>query len=184
MASNTRALALTALFSALTAAGAFLKIPLGHSAITLPFLFTAMAGLLLGRRWGAVSQAVYLAVGLAGVPVFTAGGGIGYVAQPTFGFLLGLVPCAWVIGYLSRKGGACRTVLSCLAGLAVLYAVGLPYMALILRVYLHKSMDLSTVLWAGMLPFLPGDAVKIAVAATICPILRRRLCIFDELRQQ
>ena len=61
----------------------------------------------------------------------------------------------------------------------VLYAVGMPYMALILNVYMGKGMTFSAILWAGMLPYLPGDAVKIIVAAGVCPILRRRLKLAD-----
>ena len=79
MHSKTRSLILAALFAALTAIGAFLKIPLGALSLTLQFFFTAMAGVLLGPRWGAASQAVYVALGLAGLPVFTMGGGLGYV---------------------------------------------------------------------------------------------------------
>ena len=67
MHSKTRSLILAALFAALTAIGAFLKIPLGALSLTLQFLFTAMAGVLLGPRWGAASQAVYVALGLAGL---------------------------------------------------------------------------------------------------------------------
>ncbi|MBQ9393043.1 MAG: biotin transporter BioY [Oscillospiraceae bacterium] len=181
---KTRTLLFTALFAALTAVGAFLKIPLGHSSITLQFLFTAMAGILLGRRWGALSQLVYVLVGLVGVPVFTMGGGLGYVLQPTFGFLLGLIPCAWLIGWMSRRRtGAVWLAASCAAGLGALYLVGLPYMALILNGYMGKGMDLSALLWAGMLPFLPGDALKIAAAAAVCPTLQKRLCNFDEFRR-
>ena len=181
MTFKTRAMLYTALMAALTAVGAFLRIPLGESSVTLQFLFTAMAGILLGRRYGALSQGVYVAMGLIGVPVFTQGGGWGYVFQPTFGFLLGLIPCAWVIGLLSRRRtGRLWLAVSCAAGLAVLYAVGLPYMALILNTYLGKGLDTASILWIGMLPFLPGDALKIAAAVAICPALRRRLCNFDE----
>lgn len=180
---KTRPLIFTALFAALTAAGAFLKIPIGPVPISLQFLFTAMAGILLGRRYGALSQLVYVLLGLVGLPIFTAGGGFGYVFQPSFGFLLGLIPCAWVIGLLSRRrSGGAWLVLSCVAGLAVLYLIGVPYMALILNVYLQKGLDTAAVLKVGMLPFLPGDALKIAVAAAVCPVLRRRLCNFDEFR--
>lgn len=65
---TSRKLVYTALFAALTAAGAFLRIPLGVSSITLQFLFTAMAGVLLGAGCGALSQAVYVALGLIGLP--------------------------------------------------------------------------------------------------------------------
>ena len=173
---SARKLVYTALFAVLTAVGAFLRIPLGVSSITLQFLFTAMAGVLLGAGGGALSQAVYVVLGLVGLPIFTAGGGFGYVLQPTFGFLLGLIPSAAVIGALTRRStSALRIALACVAGLAVLYAVGVPYMALILNGYMGKGMSVSALLWAGMLPFLPGDAIKIAVTAVLCPLLRKRI---------
>ncbi len=175
-----RNLILTALFAALTAIGAFIRIPFAFSSITLQFFFTAMAGVLLGARWGAASQAVYVLLGLVGLPIFTQGGGFSYVLQPTFGFLVGLIPAAWLIGYMSRKkSGFWWLCLSCLAGLGVLYLIGMPYMAVILNVYLAKGMSLRSLLMAGMLPFLPGDMVKIAVTALLCgrlrPVLSRYL---------
>ena len=173
---SARKLVNTALFAALTAAGAFLRIPLGVSSITLQFLFTAMAGVLLGAGGGALSQAVYVAMGLLGLPIFTAGGGFGYVLQPTFGFLLGLIPAAAAIGAMTRRSTSpVRIALACVAGLAVLYAIGVPYMALILNGYMGKGMSVSGLLWAGMLPFLPGDAIKIVITAVLCPLLRRRI---------
>lgn len=114
---TTRKLVRTALFAALTAVGAFLKIPLGPSAITLQFFFTAMAGCLLGSGCGALSQLIYVLLGL----------------------------------------------------------LGLPYMAMILNGYMGKGMDLSAILWAGMLPFLPGDAMKILVTTLLTPPIRRAL---------
>lgn len=173
---SARKLVYTALFAVLTAVGAFLRIPLGFSSITLQFLFTAMAGVLLGPACGALSQGVYVALGLIGLPIFTAGGGFGYVLQPTFGFLLGLIPAAAIIGAISRRSSSpLRLALACLAGLAALYAVGVPYMALILNGYMGKGMSVSGLLWAGMIPFLPGDAIKIAVTALLCPLLRKRV---------
>lgn len=83
-----------------------------------------------------------MALGLVGLPIFTAGGGFGYVLQPSFGFLLGLIPTAAVIGALSRRSSSpVRLALACGAGLAVLYAVGVPYMALILNGYLGKGIS-------------------------------------------
>ena len=172
MTQNAKMLARTALLAALTAVGAFIKIPLGVSSITLQFFFTAMAGCLLGPVWGAASQGVYVLLGVVGLPIFTMGGGFSYVLQPTFGFLLGLIPSALIIGLLTKKSRKpVRIVLSCVAGLAALYAVGLPYMALILNVYMDKGLDFWAVLKSGMLPFLPGDALKIAVAAVLFPKL-------------
>ena len=173
---SARKLVYTALFAVLTAVGAFLRIPLGVSSITLQFLFTAMAGVLLGPGCGALSQGVYVALGLMGLPIFTTGGGFGYVLQPTFGFLLGLIPAAAIIGAISGKSTSpLRIALACAAGLAALYAVGVPYMALILNGYLGKVISAPALLWSGMLLYLPGDAAKISVTALLCPVLRRRI---------
>lgn len=176
MRSNTRELILTALFAALTAIGAFLRFPLGAMAFTLQFFFTAMAGLLLGPVYGAASQAVYVALGLVGLPLFTLGGGPGYVFQPSFGFLLGLIPAAWVIGRLGQ--GQCRpqrVALACLAGLAVLYLAGLPYMYAVVNLYLGRAMSAGAVVRAGMLIYLPGDFLKIAATTLLAPALARAL---------
>ena len=172
---KTRSLILTALFAALTAVGAFLKIPFPLSAITLQFFFTAMAGTLLGKKYGALSQAVYVLLGLVGVPIFALGGGFSYVFQPTFGFLLGLIPSAWVIGSLARRPRTFwRSVTAMLAGLAVLYAIGVPYMALIANAYLGKGLTFWQVLKNGMLIYLPGDMLKIAAGSALsCAVTRR-----------
>ncbi|MCI8477929.1 MAG: biotin transporter BioY [Oscillospiraceae bacterium] len=179
---NTRSLLLTALFAALTAIGAWIQFPLGITSVTLQFFFTAMAGILLGPVYGAISQAVYVLLGLSGLPVFTQGGGLGYIVQPSFGFLLGLIPAAFLIGLLTgrRSGtvGSVETVLACTAGLAVLYLVGLPYMYLIVNVYLGKGLPLTAVLQGGMLIYLPGDILKIAATALLAPVLTRNLAAY------
>ena len=84
-------LALTALFAALVAAGAFIRIPIGTVPVTLQFVFANLAALLLGVKWGTLAIGLYIALGLVGVPIFTAGGGFTYVLQPTFGYLLGFL---------------------------------------------------------------------------------------------
>ena len=176
MRDQTRMLPLTALLAALTAVGAFLRIPLGSMSLTLQFFFTALAGVLLGPKWGAASQAAYVALGLAGLPIFTLGGGLGYILQPSFGFLVGLIPAAALIGALTRgRPGTARVVLASAAGLGVLYLVGLPYLWLILNIYLDKAMALPTLLWSGMVIFLPGDFLKIAGVAALSRPLGRAL---------
>ena len=92
MKSSTKTLTRAALMAALTAAGAFLKFPLGAMSFTMQDMFTVLAGVLLGWKWGAASQGVYVALGLMGLPIFTQRGGLGYVFQPSFGFLLGMIP--------------------------------------------------------------------------------------------
>lgn len=174
---KTRNLILTALFAALTAIGAFLKIPTPISSFTLQFFFTCMAAVLLGAKYGFLSQAVYVVLGLVGLPIFTLGGGLSYVFQPTFGFLLGLLPAAAVVGWLVTKRGYgfWSICLACTAGLAVLYAVGLPYMHLILTVYQKTEWTLKQTLMGGMVLFLPWDALKIVVTGLLGTQLAPRL---------
>lgn len=173
---KTRDLLRVSLFAALTALGAFLRFPLLQATVTLQFFFTAMAGLLLGARLGALSQLVYVALGLFGLPVFAAGGGFGYLVHPTCGFVLGLVPAAWVIGRLAgARYSARRALLAALAGLAVLYGVGVPYLALIVRVYQGGTVGTAALLAAYVLPYLPGDALKLAACAMAAPRIRRAM---------
>lgn len=176
-----RTMTRVALFAALTAVGAFIRIPLGYSSITLQTFFTAMAGCVLGPWYGALSQLVYVALGLVGLPIFTQGGGIGYLVQPTCGFLIGLIPAAWVIGRIAgRKPEPKQIVPACLLGYGVLYAIGVPYMALILNTFLGKGMGFSAIMWAGMIPFLPGDMIKILCIALLMPPILRQLDKLDK----
>src|SRR5208337_2009632 len=89
---------LISLFTALTAVGAFIRIPIPYVPLTLQTLMVMFAGLILGSRRGALSQLLYLILGLLGLPIFAQGGGPAYVLQPSFGFLLGFVAGAYVIG--------------------------------------------------------------------------------------
>ena len=155
---KTRDLIYCALFAALTAIGAFLHFQFMHATITLQCFFTAMAGLLLGARLGALSQALYVGLGLVGLPIFAAGGGFSYVFNPTFGFLLGLIPA-----------------LACAAGFAVLYAIGLPYIALIVNVYNGGAVSAAKLATAYMLPYLPGDCLKIVVSVLLAPRILRAM---------
>ena len=171
-------LVLTALFAALTAVGAWLRIPTPWSAFTLQVLFVFLAGALLGPGYGALSQAVYVGMGLIGIPVFVNGGGPAYFLQPTCGFLLSYIPAAAVVGALCggrEAPGFWRIALACLAGLGVIYALGLPYMSLIVNVYMHGGMSLGDVLWSGMVIFLPYDAVKIVLTGLLARVLIPRL---------
>lgn len=174
---KTRNLLLIALFTALTAVGTFIRIPTPLSSFTLQVFFTCMAGVLLGAKCGAVSQLIYVLLGLIGIPIFTAGGGFNYVFNPTFGFLLGLIPMAAIVGLLSKKlnysfWGICA---ACLAGLTVLYAIGLPYMHLIITLYLNKPYTIRETIYGGMLIFLPWDFLKIILTAVLCRQLLPRI---------
>lgn len=177
--SKVQKMVLTALFSALTAVGAFIRIPTPTVAFTLQILFVFLAGILLGPAWGALSQFLYVALGLIGLPLFSGGGGLGYVFQPSFGFLLGYIAGGAVTGWIAHKDRPTllRLALACGAGLAVIYAIGLPYMAWVLNVHLAKALPASYILANGMLIFLPWDALKLAAAVTLSkallPVMRK-----------
>lgn len=98
-----REMVLCALFIALITVGTFIRIPVGTDVYTLQFLFTLLAGLVLGARLGAIAVVAYILLGLLGVPIFATGGGPGYVLQPTFGYLLGFVLQAWFCGKYARR---------------------------------------------------------------------------------
>ena len=122
------------LFAALIAAGAFIKImiPLGVYEVTfsLQFLFSLLAGLLLGARSGLMSVLTYLIIGLVGVPVFAHGGGPAYLLRPTFGFLIGFAAAAWIAGKLREIFGRPvfpKLLFACFLGEMAYYACGLIY---------------------------------------------------------
>ena len=134
---------------------------------SFPFLLFAIV-VMFAMGPGLVN--LYVALGLVGVPIFAAGGGFGYIFNPTFGFLLGLIPTAWVIGKIAEKDRSVpRLLLACFAGLAVLYLVGLPYIALIVNVYKGGNVSGMTLATAYMLPYLPGDCLKIVVSVILAP---------------
>ncbi len=172
-----RELVLTGLFAALTAVGAFVRIPLEPVPFTLQPLVVLLAGAVLRPRAALMSQVTYLAVGLLGLPVFARGGGPAYVLQPTFGFLVGFALGAWVISRLvhgGRPAGWIRTALALLAGLAVVYACGVLGLYLNLAVFQGKAEVFGTVVW-GMGAYLLLDVTKVALAALLAPVLRRAL---------
>lgn len=176
MRQNTRRLVQASVMAALTAVGAFLRFPMGAMSFTLQDMFTMLSGVLLGWKWGAASQGVYVALGLMGLPIFTMGGGPGYLLQPSFGFLLGIIPAAAVTGALAGERGEPRRVIpACVAGLAVMYLIGVPYMGMILNLYLGKGLSVWAIVKTGMLIYLPGDALKGMAVAVAAPILCRRL---------
>jgi biotin transport system substrate-specific component len=169
---SLRGMVYASLFGALTAVGAYIIIPLPPVPITLQTLFLGLAGTLLGARLGALSQVVYLFLGILGLPVFAGGkAGLGVLFGPTGGYLIGFVAAAFVIGKLAAlkaRPGFAWLCLSLLAGAAVVYALGVLQLSLVARLSPVKAMVV------GILPFLPGDGIKIVLTAMIALKLRDR----------
>ena len=178
---KTRDLVLTALFAALTAIGAFIRIPIPYVPITLQFVFCAFSGLLLGSKLGALSQAIYVGLGLAGLPIFTAGGGIGYIFNPTFGYLLGFILCAFVIGRVTEKINKLNIIkilAAVLFGLFFIYLIGVPYLYLIYNLYLGSPKAITWALYNGFLITIWKDVllsiVISIIAARVMPVVGGR----------
>ncbi|MFQ5863731.1 MAG: biotin transporter BioY [bacterium] len=176
---------MSSLFAALTAAGAFLRIPLTfYVPITLQTFFVILAGSVLGAKFGAISQIIYLTVGLLGAPIFAHGGGPGYVFQPTFGYLVGYPIAAYAIGYMiwgkndsnrSNLPGFLRICFSNLMGVLIIFVFGVTVLYLNIKMIVGKPITLGTALWGGFVIFIPGDIIKILLSSFITVKLYRIL---------
>ena len=175
----------TAIFVALMVVGAYISIPLGPIPFTLQSLFCLMAGLVLGKGYGALSQAIYALLGILGVPVFAGfTGGFGSFVKPSFGFILGFILMAFIVGLVREKLGGGWSVwkglISSLAGTVALYIVGLPYMYVIMNQVMGVEMGIGALMAAGVIPFLLPDLVKLIVSGTLGEILRDRIGLKKE----
>ncbi len=169
---------LISLFTALTAVGAFIRIPIPYVPLTLQTMMVMFSGLILGSRRGAMSQVLYIALGLLGLPIFAQGGGPAYILQPSFGFLPGFVAGAYVIGKIVERGpdlSLTRTLAALILGQLAIYLLGIAYLYLSLDYILHKPVAFLTVLKIGFLVFIPGDILKTAAAALVMAPVRQRL---------
>ncbi len=153
-------------FAAATAFGAKVALPIPGTPIpfTLQPLFVLLAGALLGARLGAASQALYLAVGAMGLPVFVAGGGVAYLLGPTGGYLMAYPAAAFLAGLGGRS--VLRTLGALLAGLAAIYAGGLAWLSVV------GTVDVAVAL--GLRPFLLADLVKVFLVLLVAGRLRAR----------
>ena len=179
--SRTRNIVLISLTVALTTAGAYLRVPVGPVPISLQTLFVLLAGALLGPWLGAAAMACYIILGLIGLPLFTGGGGPQYILSPTFGFLLSFPVSAMVVGLIlnpphnggSRSTG--RKLLAITVGTGIVYLVGVPWLGLNLLLVQGKKLGFQALLMMGMVPFLPGDILKIFLASWLIGPVERTL---------
>ena len=158
-------------------------IPLPLVPITGQTLGVILVGAALGSRRGAAALLTYLLIGLAGAPVFAEfSGGPASVLSPSFGFLLGFVPAAFVAGWFAERAWD-RTPLLAMAGFvaasAVPFLFGVPYLAMILDAVMGVELGLGGVLAAGLWPFIPGGLVKAAMAAVLIPAAWRGVRALD-----
>lgn len=178
--SKTQKMIMSAVFTVLIIVGTFIQIPIPIVPFTLQLLFTMMAGQILGAKWGAISVLVYIIMGLIGIPVFAAGGGIGYVFQPTFGYLIGFCVGSYATGKIANEvenPSVKRLLVADFIGLAIVYAFGMVYYYIIGNFIINSPIGLWPLFLYCFILAVPGDIVLCILGAflgkRIIPIMRR-----------
>ena len=177
---KTLQMILCAFFAALTAVLSQIALPLPFTPVpvNLATLSVFLSGALLGARYGAMSQLLFVLLGGIGLPVFSQfTGGLGTLAGPTGGYLIGYILASLVTGLLTHTAlasqgsiggkGLIHSILAMTAGLVVCYALGTAWFLYVTGVGLVEAFLLC------ILPFLPGDALKIILAASLVRRLSR-----------
>lgn len=168
LCNSPKSMVYLALFTSLITVGAFIRIPVPVCPFTLQLFFTTLAGLLLGSRRGAAAIAVYVALGLAGIPVFTEGGGPSYIFQPTFGYLAGFISGTWLTGKLSETAAhpsLSRLLAAGFSGLAIVYIFGISYVYIINTWYLGTPIGIWPLFLYCFFLAVPGDIILCILAA-------------------
>ncbi|QHI72837.1 biotin transporter BioY [Aminipila terrae] len=168
---TTRELVLCALFTGLTAIGAFIQIPVPFmDYFTLQFLFVTLSGMLLGSRLGMIATGSYVLMGLMGIPVFAAGGGIQYIFRPSFGYLIGFVATSFAVGFLCEritKPQFKYYLPVAFTGMLITYTIGFIYKYFMLNFYMHEPTAIWAVIAASLPLDIPGDALLCILASLL-----------------
>jgi biotin transport system substrate-specific component len=166
---NSREVAYAALFIALTAVGAWIEVPIGPVPVTLQVLMVLLAGLLLGARLGFVTILLYVLAGAVGFPVFSGfSGGFAHLYGPSGGYIIAFPPAAYVAGLFAERWEDIRGYL-----LGSLLAISLIYLLGWLRLGFFMAGDFRKAFELGVLPFVPFDILKAAVAVGVAKRVRK-----------
>lgn len=182
---TTKEMTLCAMFTVLIAAGAFIKVPIPVVPFTLQFLFTMMAGLLLGGRLGAVSVAIYAVLGLAGLPIFAEGGGFWYLLKPSFGYIIGFAIGSYVTGKMTEKKEKMTfgwILAANFTGLAIVYGVGMVYYYIICNFVINTPIGVWPLFLYCFLLAVPGDICLCFLAAGLAKQLKPMLAKANIIR--
>ncbi len=183
---KVQTLTLCGLFTALVAIGAFIQITIPVQPLpmhfTLQFYFALLAGFILGGKHGSLSVGIYLLIGLCGVPIFASGGGPSYLLRPTFGFLLGFLFTAAVVGWLTERFHP-RHIFAYLgisvAGFTVMYLSGNLYYYFVSNYVLDTPVPWSVVIFNCFILTASGDFLLCVLASLtarrISPLMHRIL---------
>lgn len=171
-AKTTQRLTLSALLCALCAVLSQIQIPLPPVPISLSLMGVYLCGALLGPHWSAAAVGCYVVLGAVGVPVYAGfAGGVSVLLGPTGGFLIGYILCAWIISTFIHHFGFTRKnlILSMTTGTLACYALGTAWFSFV------SGSNLAGSLSACVLPFIPGDALKVLLTTTLCLRLQKPL---------
>lgn len=172
---NVQDMVYCGIFTTLIAAGAFIKIPVPVVPFTLQFLFTMLAGLLLGGRLGALCVAVYMFLGLAGLPIFAEGGGLWYLIKPSFGYILGFGIGSYVTGTMVEKMHSLtipKYLLANFTGLLIVYGMGMIYYYVICNFVINTPIGVWPLFLYCFILAVPGDICLCILAAFMARRLR------------
>lgn len=172
---KTKGVIYCGLFTALIAVGAFIKIPIPVVPFTLQYLFTMLAGLLLGSRLGTLSVLSYMLLGLAGLPIFSEGGGIWYVFKPSFGYIIGFAVGTFVTGWIAEhmeKKTITRYLIANLAGLFCVYAIGMIYYYIICNFVIDMPIAVGPLFLYCFVLAVPGDIALSILGAVVAKRVR------------
>ena len=163
----------TALFTALIIIGGYISIPIpvGPVPIVLADFFVMVTGLFLGFKWGLTSVALYLCLGILGLPVFSSGtSGLAILFGPTGGFLFGYLLLVASVGLISSYGKQTmvKNLIALVVGNILLFAIGIPWLKVVM------NFGWTGAFVAGLTPFIPGIIIKIAVASALGRVLLPR----------
>ncbi len=167
---DVKMLVLSALFTALIAVGAFIRIPIPLWPFTLQTLFTTMAGLMLGPRYGTLACTAYMVLGLIGLPIFTGGGGPQYVFHPTFGCIVGFAVGAFAAGSIvsrAKKKSFGIYLAAGLADMAIVYIIGMAWFWCVKAFYMNDPIGVWTLFVTCFLPTIGVDVLKALAAAAL-----------------
>ena len=162
-------LTLSALFCTLICVGSFIRIPMPNMMpMTLQTLFVLLTGLVLPVKASALATVTYMALGLVGLPIFSGGGGLGYVLMPNFGFIIGFVVSSVIMSNVVeklKKRSLSQYLTISLLGVAVIYIIGILYFAFITNVYNKNDYSAIWFIQTVFLPFLPKEIICIILAS-------------------
>lgn len=175
---DTKTMVLAAFFAILTGIGAQIHIPISVLPVTLQTSLVLITGILLGAKTGAISMTLYLLLGLLGLPLFVGGGGVQSILSPSFGFIIGFIPAAWVAGHVSRSAPyptPVRITIAYLAGTLFIYTFGLAGLYLNLNYFVGKPVTVHQALALGFFPFILPELFKIVATTAFCTAMGKRL---------